>query len=229
MMNFKLPPIGGDELARIASKSIQKVEDLALNSQNFTMVELPYQIGDKVIRGIVDTTYCADDPLQLALAMPLNSFIKIIASYPEAKNTLNLTDLIVDPLATPNIYHSLENWKTKFKSLPREGYTEYHIFSGATGKGNYSVNDFSYVPLSFYDKGSTGKALRIPPEAPSYQLNLVKSRQPEGGVYKIGFQFGGITPEDGGSYSPPLIRSLEGEAFLAKQLTDLFEAVAKYQ
>ena len=65
------------------------------------------------------------------------------------------------------------------------------------------------------------------PALPLYRLNLVTS-EPEGGVYKIGLQFGTIDAGQRSDYSTPVKRDLTAEAHLAQELTDLFQAVANY-
>ena len=82
-------------------------------------------------------------------------------------------------------------------------------------------NALMSTPVSYYSSQKQDPAL------PLYRLNLVTS-EPEGGVYKIGLQFGTIDAGQRSDYSTPVKRDLTAEAHLAQELTDLFQAVANY-
>jgi hypothetical protein len=215
MMNFHLPPIGGGEgLDRIATGAIGKIENLTLNAQIFTLVELPYEIGIQKIIPILGnnehTKYALTEPLNSSIWHTLFSFLDLKQGNPNNQD-LALTDLIG---LTSESYDAQVAKATVLDSRRRNRtYAE-------KNRGN-TTNGIDYSHYHPINKDRT---------LPVYRVCIAQSSHPEGGFYKIGLQFGTIpasrTTLD---KSHPITRDLDAEAELAQQLINLFKAVAKYQ
>jgi hypothetical protein len=189
--------------------SVAKVQDLAIESyQNFMMVELPYQIGDTRIKDIL---HGGKDPLESSLPSVLGKFIQLTLGNPERNGNpvVRLTDL----------FSHLEEDEAltiaKKKALTSRALV-YSSDGGSNKYGDvYEAKTFHYSPA-----GGT--------ELPWYRLYLIKSKQPQGGFYNMGFQLGTIDALQQSNYVAPINRDLDAEAHLAQELIDLFEVVESF-
>ena len=171
------------------------------------MVELPCHIGDKKI---TDVLYGLDnEKFALTYSIPnmLERFIELTLNNPK-NDRLVLTDFISSATENSDVIQAKE--KHLRSLIP----TYFRRSSHHERRGS---NNIMYATFSSQQEGSV-----------SHRLNWVRSTQPEGGVYKIGLQFGTVDAGQRSDFSTPVKRDLKAEENLAKQLMDLFGAVASY-
>ncbi|MCX5921506.1 MAG: hypothetical protein NTW61_09390 [Candidatus Melainabacteria bacterium] len=219
MTNFQLPPIGGGDLSHIASKAVQTVRQIGTKDNNYRLIQLPHEIANIPVRSM-DDMYSSVSPLVSNIANPLSYFVDLIASHPQAQKTLKLTDLFTSASKHSKNNEWLTNFEKRIDELSGHNSTPYKKIALTSTEEGHVLQTFRYFP--------NRNGLYSPSDKPAYLLNIASSTQPKGGNCELGIQFGSI-PNRFGDLDGQFVRSFEGEEYLAQQLNDLFEAVAKYQ